>query len=52
MLQCGMHGNISTYDLDPEGIGSMVQGNLMRRPPLILPSVILVTFIGRGEAPK
>ena len=52
VLQSGMQGNVSTYDLDVKGVASMLQGNLMPRPPLILPSVILVTFIGRGSAPK
>jgi hypothetical protein len=51
-LQRGMRGNVSTYDLDADGVASMVQGNLMPRPALILPSVISVTFIGRGDAPK
>ena len=46
VLQSGMRGNVSTYDLDMKGVTSMLQGNLMPRPPLILPSIILVTFIG------
>ena len=45
-LQCGMWGNVSTYDLDVKGAASMIQGNLMPWPALILPLVILVTFIG------
>ena len=46
VLQSGMRGNVSTYNLDVKGVTSMLQGNLMPRPPLILPSVISVTFIG------
>ena len=45
VLQSGMQGNVSMYDLDVKGVASMLQGNLMPRPPLILPSVISVTFI-------
>ena len=52
ILQCGMWGNVSTYDLDMKGAALMIQGNLMPWPALILPSVISVTFIGWGSAPK
>jgi hypothetical protein len=51
-LQRGMRGNVSTYELDMDGILSMVQGNLMPRPPAVLASVISVTFIGLGNLPK
>lgn len=51
-LQRGMRGNVSTYDMDMEGIVEMVEGNLMPRPPAILASVISVTFIGLGDLPK
>lgn len=30
----------------------MTQGNMMPRPTSILPSVMLVTFIGKGQVPK
>ena len=52
MLQRGMRGTVSTYDLNMDGAVSMVQGDLMPRPTVILPSVISVTFIGRGDLPK
>ncbi|EMD31577.1 hypothetical protein CERSUDRAFT_78030 [Gelatoporia subvermispora B] len=51
-LQRAMRGNVSTYELDIEGISSMVQGHLMPWPPAILASVISVTFIGLGELPR
>jgi len=51
-LQRAMRGNVSTYDLNSEAIASMVQGNLMPRPPAILASLISVTFIALGEVPK
>ena len=51
-FQRGMRGNVSTYKLDTEGIASMINGNLMPRPPEILASIISVTFIGVGSLPK
>jgi len=51
-LQRGMRGNVSTYDMDMEGIAKMVEGNLMPRPPAVLASVISVTFVGLGDLPK
>jgi hypothetical protein len=35
-----------------DGISSMVQGNMLPRPPAVLASVISVTFIGLGNLPK
>lgn len=35
-LQRAMRGNISTYELNAEGITSIVKGKLMPRPPVIL----------------
>ncbi|KAK6992015.1 hypothetical protein R3P38DRAFT_2571602 [Favolaschia claudopus] len=51
-LQRGMRGTVSTYDLDSDGIASMLAGDLMPRPPAVLASVISVTYIGLGELPK
>ena len=47
-----MRGNVSTYELNAEGITDMVQGKLMPCPPAILASLISVTFIALGELPK
>ena len=52
MLQWGMCGTVSTYNLNMDGAISMVQGDLMPCPTVILPSVISVTFIGWGDLPK
>ncbi|KIJ13524.1 hypothetical protein PAXINDRAFT_13640 [Paxillus involutus ATCC 200175] len=52
MLQRAMRRNVSTYDLNMEGITSMVEGRLMPRPPALLASLISVTFIALGELPK
>lgn len=51
-LQCAMRGNVSTYELNMDGIASMIKGNMMPRPPTVLASVISVTFIGLGDLPK
>lgn len=51
-LQRGMRGTVSTFEMDVAGVSGMTQGNLMPRPPSILPLVISVTFIGRGQVPK
>jgi len=51
-LQRAMRGNVTTYELNAEAIASMVEGNLMPRPPAILASLISVTFIALGEVPK
>ena len=51
-LQRGMRGNVSTYELNMDGISSMVHGNMMPRPPAVLASVISVTFVGLGKLPK
>ena len=48
-LQRGMHGTVCTYELDMDGIASMLQGNLMPRPLSILSSIISVTFVGREK---
>ncbi|CAK5281219.1 unnamed protein product [Mycena citricolor] len=51
-LQRGMRGTVSTYELDSDGITSMLVGDLMPRPPAVLASVISVTYIGVGQLPK
>jgi hypothetical protein len=51
-LQNGLRGNVSSHELDMKGMVSMVQGNLMPKPPVILSSLISVTYIGRGRLPK
>ncbi|KAJ7031925.1 hypothetical protein C8F04DRAFT_905170, partial [Mycena alexandri] len=51
-LQRGMRGTVSSYDLDCDGVVSMLAGDLMPRPPAVLASVISVTYIGLGQLPK
>ena len=51
-LQKAMRGTVSTFELDMHGITSMIEGNLMPRPPSLLASLISVTYIGLGSLPK
>lgn len=51
-LQRGMQGNVSSYELNMDGIVAMLEGKLMPRLPTILASIVTVTFIGVGQLPK
>jgi len=51
-LQRAMRGNVTTYELNMDGISSMVQGKLMPHPPAVLASLISVMFIGLGQLPR
>lgn len=51
-LQRAMGGTVTTFNLDLSGTVSMLEGNLMPRPPSLLASLISVTFIGIGQLPK
>ncbi|KAF9230628.1 hypothetical protein BU15DRAFT_22281, partial [Melanogaster broomeanus] len=51
-LQWGMRGNVCTYELNMQGIVSMLEGRLMPRSVAVLASLISLTFIGVGELPK
>ena len=51
-LQRAMGGTVTTFELDLSGAVSMLEGNLMPRPPALLASIISVTFIGIGQLPK
>jgi hypothetical protein len=51
-LQNGMKGNVSSYALNIQGISDMLQGALLPRPLAILPSLIAICFVGKGEVSK
>jgi hypothetical protein len=51
-LQRSMRGNVSTFELSPDGVADMLEGRLMPRPPRILASLISVTFISGGQLHK
>ena len=51
-LQRGLRGNVSTFELDVKGVENMLQGKLMPRPLAILPRIITLSYIGKGNLPK
>jgi len=52
VLQQGMVGNITTYELNTKDIIEMLQGNKLPHPMKILSSIIAVTYIGTTKLPK
>jgi hypothetical protein len=44
-LYSGFKGCVSTYALDPKQVQSMVDGNLLPSPPIILSATVAVTFV-------
>ena len=52
MLQRAMRDNVCSYEPNIDAIASMVQGKLMPRPPAILASLIMITFIAVRQIPK
>jgi hypothetical protein len=44
-LYSGFKGCVSTYPLDPKLVQSMVDGNLLPAPPVILSATVAVTFV-------
>jgi hypothetical protein len=51
-MQRGIRGNVSTYELNVEAMTAMVEGKLMPRSPMVLASLIAITYIGVGKIPK
>jgi hypothetical protein len=51
-LQRGIHGNVSTYELNAHSMTDMVEGRLMPRPLAVLPSLITITYVGVRQIPK
>ncbi|RDB16871.1 ATP-dependent DNA helicase PIF1 [Hypsizygus marmoreus] len=51
-MHSGIKGNVSTYRLDHSQVASMISGNQMPRPAMILSSIIGVTFVGPKGSPK
>ena len=48
-LQHAMRGNVSTFEINNDAILGMLEGQLMPRPPMILASLITITFIAVGQ---
>ncbi|KAI9069330.1 hypothetical protein FKP32DRAFT_1559926 [Trametes sanguinea] len=51
-FQRGMRGTVSSYELNTRDMASMINGDLMPRPPSVLASVLSITFVGVGRLPK
>ena len=51
-LQCGIRGNVSTYELNVHAMTGMVEGKLMPRPLAVLSSLIAITYISTGQISK
>ncbi|KAG8700858.1 hypothetical protein FRC09_005711 [Ceratobasidium sp. 395] len=51
-LQSALRGNVTTYHTNAEDVVRMLEGQLMPRKTSILPSLIAITFIGRGSFDK
>ena len=48
----GLKGNVSTYQLDPAQVSSMIEGQLMPPPARILSATIGITFVGPRGLPE
>ncbi len=51
-LQHGMQGNVCTYAQDIEGVANMLEGRLLPHPLQVLSSIVMITYIGKGQLPK
>ncbi|KAI5825098.1 hypothetical protein K523DRAFT_398787 [Schizophyllum commune Tattone D] len=51
-LQRGMKGNVSSYEMDQDGITAMLEGEMLPRPITQLASILTVTYVGPGTLPK
>lgn len=52
MLQQGLSGNVTTYELNLPDVVRMLSGKLVPRPMSVLASTIAVTYVGPGKIPK
>jgi hypothetical protein len=50
-LQSALRGNVTSFNLNPQAVSDMADGNLMPRQPQILASLITITFISRHTLP-
>ncbi|KAF8322939.1 uncharacterized protein EI90DRAFT_2936214, partial [Cantharellus anzutake] len=51
MLQRGMRGNVTSYDMDMKEIMAMVEGKKMPWLTRVLASIIMVTYVGQDQLP-
>ncbi|KAF5389042.1 hypothetical protein D9757_004879 [Collybiopsis confluens] len=51
-LQSGLSGTVVTFEQNMKDVAKMMEGQLLPRKPDILPSLITISFIGRGKLPR
>ncbi|KAG2147784.1 uncharacterized protein EDB93DRAFT_1250505 [Suillus bovinus] len=51
-LNSGLHGNVSTYQLNISAISAMVEGKLLPPKPAILEAIIGVSIVGPNNFPE
>lgn len=51
-LQNGLMGNVTSFEMNANDVGSMVDGKLMPRRPEILASLISITIVNKFPLPK
>ncbi|KAF8441324.1 hypothetical protein L210DRAFT_3398862 [Boletus edulis BED1] len=52
LLQRGMAGNVTLYNMNTGAIVEMLEGQLMPQPAMQLASVLAITYIGSRKLPK
>jgi hypothetical protein len=52
VLQRGMKGNVSLYELNTKDVVRMLEGQVMPNPAASLASVLAITFVGSTALPK
>lgn len=51
-LQLALRGNVTSFELNVDAVGKMIQGRMMPRPLAILPHLISITFVGQRKLTK
>lgn len=51
-LNSGIKGNVSTYRLDSTQIASMIEGNLMPQPAMLIAATLGITIVGPRNLPE
>ena len=52
LLQCGLVGNVTLYNLYVNVVSAMLEGQLLPHPAIQLALVLVVTFISSKKLPK
>jgi len=52
LLQRGLVGNVTLYNLNVNAVTAMLEGQMLPHPAIQLASVLAITFIGSKKLPK